>query len=120
MTNPFTPPEMPPDVLDRTPAIRPMRPRRFSWAMKIGGLAGTVSAICIAVFFNFSHVVYDDNMARMRSLFISFAEHPFMLRALCWRLDSVSFLTGSATFCCNCYCRHAEGTGVYLQPRSAS
>ena len=33
--------------------------------MKIGVLAGIVSAICIAVFFNFSHVVYEDNLASM-------------------------------------------------------
>ena len=65
MTNPYTPPGLPPDVLDRNQVGRSVSPPQFRWAMKIGGLSGAVSAFCIAVFFHFSHVVYGDDMASM-------------------------------------------------------
>ncbi len=65
MTNPYTPPELPSDVPGRIPVLHGERVPAFGWAMKIGGLAGGVSAISITVFFNFSHVVYGNDMASM-------------------------------------------------------
>lgn len=65
MTNPYTPPRLPPDDLDRFPVAPSVSPPGFWRAIKTGGLASAISAVCIAVFFNFSDVVYGNDMASM-------------------------------------------------------
>ena len=65
MTNPYTPPALPPDDLSEFPVLRGVHPPGLRSAVRLGGLAAAVSTVCITVFFNISHDVYGDDMTKM-------------------------------------------------------